>query len=92
MKDPINRVIYIPIFGKRYLKYFPIDLVAVDKKIIINKKNEDCPPSRGALRAPREGKMMLKLFVRIYKIPTQGRQDFKPLNLWDGSEKNLQNH
>jgi hypothetical protein len=44
------------------------------------------PPSRGALRAPREGKMILKLFVKIYKIPTQGRQDFKPLNLWDGSE------
>ena len=47
------------------------------------------PPSRGALRAPREGKMILKLFVKIHKIPTQGRQDFKPLNLWEGSEKSL---
>jgi len=43
------------------------------------------PPSRGAHRAPREGKMILKLFFKIYKLPTQGRQDFKPLNLWDGS-------
>ena len=85
MKDPINRVIDVPIFGKRYLKYFPIDLVSVDKKLLLIIKNEDCPPSRGTLRAPREGKKILKLFVKIYKIPTQGRQDFKLLNLWDGS-------
>ena len=43
MKDPINRVIDIPIFGKRYLKYFPIDLVSVDKKLLLI-KNEDCSP------------------------------------------------
>ena len=83
MKDPINRVIDIPIFGKRYLKYFPIDLVSVDKKLLLIKM-KIAPPSRGALRAPREWKMILKLFVKIYKIPTQGRQDFKPLNLWEG--------
>jgi len=44
------------------------------------------PPSRGALRAPREGKMILKSFFKIYKLPPQDRQDFKPLNLWDDSE------
>ena len=38
MKDPINRVIYVPIFGKLYLKYFPIDLVSVDKKLLLIKK------------------------------------------------------
>ena len=43
MKNPINRVVYVPIFGKQYLKYFPIDLVSVDK-IIINKKMKIASP------------------------------------------------
>ena len=54
MKDPINRVIDIPIFGKRYLKYFPIDLVSVDKKLLLI-KNEDPPPPPWSPASPTGG-------------------------------------
>jgi len=43
-------------------------------------------PSRSTLQAPREGVVTWNYFFKIYKLPTQGRQDFKTLNLWYGSD------
>ena len=39
-----------------------------------------------------EGENDTEIIFLIYKLPTQGRHDFKPLNLWYCSEKQLLNN